>query len=187
MFKLILADPPWKYRNSFDNCADWGQANRHYNTLTFNELSALPVIEHANANCILLLWCTWPMLYDGINLISKWGFEYVTGFPWIKANDISKDFWGKVNFRVRLGLGFWVKGCSEMVLIGKRGNAAPIIDPPLGLLSPNVFHSRKPESIYEYAELFPRPYLELFARQKRDGWSSWGNEVSSDIELAISA
>ena len=178
-YKLILADPPWAYRNTYTNCSDWGQVSRHYGVLQTSEISEMPVNKVADTDSVLLLWVTWPLLLDGVTVLNSWGFEYVTGFPWVKATDVSNDLWGKLTFRVRLRIGYWVRGCSEVIMIGKRGAASPPNLPFVGLLSPNVSHSRKPDSIYEYAESLPGPYLELFARRLRPGWDSWGNEIEA--------
>lgn len=96
--------------------------------------------------------------------------------------DLFGDFCAKPTW----GLGAWVRGCSEPIFIGKRGNAAPPPDQHfLGLLSKRLQHSRKPNDIYHYAMSFPGPYLELFARSKVDGWDSWGNEVECDVEIPV--
>jgi len=174
-YKAILADPPWRYQNS--GCR--GACENHYNTMQYNDIKALPVSQIADQNAVLFLWCTWPMLVEGIDLINAWGFIYKTGFPWVKIKSVSKDLWGKLEIKVGYGIGFWVRGATEMVLIGTKGSPAPSKHGFIGLLSPNLFHSRKPESLYEYIETLEGPYLELFARSKRKDWTSWGNEVET--------
>ena len=100
--------------------------------------------------------------------MQAWGFDYVTGFPWIKL-----DGGGVPNY----GVGYWVRGCSEFVFIGKRGDASPPrLEGFLGLMSPNLHHSRKPDSLHEYAETLPGPYLEVFARRNRPNWYCFGNQ-----------
>jgi N6-adenosine-specific RNA methylase IME4 len=78
-----------------------------------------------------------------------------------------------------------VRGCSEFVLIGRRGNVSPPAGDVVGLLSENFGHSRKPDSLHEYAELLPGPYLEMFARRPRAGWDVWGNQVAGSITLPV--
>ena len=116
--------------------------------------------------------------------MNQWGFKYLTGFPWIKAKDVSTDLWGKLKFRIRYGIGYWVAGYSELVLIGKRGKPNLPSKNFCGLLSPNVTHSKKPNSLYEYAESLEGPYLELFARRVRKGWDAFGNEIENSIAMS---
>jgi N6-adenosine-specific RNA methylase IME4 len=177
---VILADPPWAYRNGGN-----GAAANHYPTMTAASLCALPVAELAGRDAVLLLWATWPQMREAMDLVDAWGFRYVTGLPWIKVRGHPQaDLWGEIAYRPTWGTGFWVRSCSEPLLIAKRGNARPPLDPPLGLLSRNFQHSRKPDNVYDYAEALPGPYLELFARRPRPGWDAWGNEVEGSIELA---
>lgn len=182
-YGVILADPPWSYNNSGTR----GAAANQYPTMSTAEIAALPIKNLAADNCVLLLWATWPKLFEEPGpkeVIGAWGFEYVTGFPWVKVTGVSKTLWGKLEISVPYGVGFWARGTSEPLLICRRGKAEPPPNGFIGLLSPNLFHSRKPEDIYHYAESLPGPYLELFARRPREGWDVWGNEVESTIKLA---
>lgn len=178
-YGVVLADPPWNYANS--GCR--GAAENHYPTMTLKEICAMPISETAADDAVLLLWTTWPQLREGLEVIAAWGFEYITGFPWIKiVGEPSKDRWGELDIKPQYGVGFWVRGCSEPLLIARRGKVSPPVDGFIGLLSENLRHSRKPENIYHYAESLPGPYLELFARRKRLGWNSWGNQIGSEQE-----
>ena len=105
--------------------------------------------------------------------------------PWLKVSSVTNGLFGEVEFKSPYGVGFWVRGCSEPILIAKRGKAKPPTDGFIGLLSPNMFHSRKPDSIYEYAESLPGPRLEMFARRKREGWDVFGNEVKGSIHIKV--
>lgn len=187
LYKTIIADPPWKYRNEFRDCGNCGQAVAHYPVMSTDAIAALNVSKIADANSVLLLWITFPMLPDGIKVLSSWGFNYVTAFPWIKIKDVSKDLWGSLQIRIRWGIGFWVRGVSELLMIGKKGTPAPPKVDFVGLLSPSIVHSKKPKSLYEYAETLSGPYLELFARKKRDGWDAWGNEIVGDEVSKLTA
>lgn len=189
-YKVILADPPWQYhRNS-----GFGVAENHYNTMSLEDIKALPVKELSDRNSVLLLWATWPFLDQAFELVEYWGFEYKTIIPWIKIKSIDIDMFDSVpTIESQWGVGFWARGCSEPLLVCKRGNIKHPADPPLGLierryddpifLGPRLQHSRKLESVYQYAELFDGPYLELFARRQRNGWDVFGNEVESSIAL----
>lgn len=115
-----------------------------------------------------------------MRVIHAWGFTYKTGLPWIKADGVEQTLWGGLDFKPFYGCGFWIRGCSEPILIAKRGNAKPLTSDFVGLISPNAEHSRKPDDLYTLAERYPGPRLEMFARRKRPGWDVWGNEVDSD-------
>lgn len=182
-YRVIIADPPWRYGGGGESFR--GSAEHHYPTVTPQELGEIPVKDWADpAGCVLLLWSTWPMLPTALGLIGAWGFEYVTGFPWLKLQGAPQlTLEGGWSYRPSYGVGFWARGCSEMVLVARRGNPAP---PPLnfvGILSERFEHSRKPENLYEYAESMPGPYLELFARRARAGWDAWGNEIQNTLKV----
>lgn len=177
-FGVILADPPWNYANA--GCR--GAAENHYPTMSVDEICGLPIATLANENCVLLLWTTWPQLQEGLQVIKAWGFNYITGFPWVKiTSKPSQTQWGDWKIEPQYGVGFWIRGCTEPLLIARRGKVSPPTDGLIGLLSENYRHSRKPENIYHYAETLPGPYLELFARRLRLGWNSWGNEALAAI------
>jgi N6-adenosine-specific RNA methylase IME4 len=180
-YGVIIADPPWDYSNS----ACEGAAEKIYPTMTLGQLLALPVPQLTADDCVLLMWATWPKLDEAcLPLLRGWGFQYVTGFPWVKVTDVSRNLWGMWQIKVPYGVGFWARGTTEIVLIGKRGSPKPPPNGFIGLLSPNLYHSRKPESLYDYAESMPGPYLEMFARRNRPGWDVWGNEVVCDVQLS---
>jgi site-specific DNA-methyltransferase (adenine-specific) len=178
-YRTILADPPW----GKDNFGP--KISSHYPLMSDDDICALPVESISDDNAILILWSTWTHLKTAMRVIDSWGFTYVAGFPWIKLQDPPMvDLFGEFRFRPTWGLGSWIRGCSEPILLGRRGNAAP--DPTvnfLGLMSKRLQHSRKPEDIYEYANSFPGPHVELFARQPVDGWDVWGNEVESTASI----
>ena len=178
-YHVILADPPWAYRNA--GCR--GCAADQYKTMSLADIRELPVPKLAADNCVLLLWCTWPQMVEGFALIKAWNFDYVTGFPWIKITDCYRSLWGEVEITVPYGVGFWARGTSEPLLIARKGSVPPPDKHFVGLLSPNLFHSRKPDSVYAYAEALPGPYLELFARRQRPGWDVWGNEAEDSIDM----
>lgn len=179
-YAVILADPPWSYSNSGTR----GAALNQYPAMTNDDILRLPVADHAADDSVLLLWATWPKLAEVcLNVITAWGFKYVTGFPWVKVTDVSRNLWGELQIKTPYGIGFWARGTSEPLLVARRGNPKPPPNGFIGLLSPNLAHSRKPDDIYEYAEAMPGPYLEMFARRRRRGWDAWGNEIDSDIVM----
>lgn len=192
-FRCMIADPPWKYGGT-DQFQPAGEdtfraVRMRYPTMRTEAICALDVAALAAEDCVLLLWATLPLLPDALAVLAAWGFTYKTAMPWIKlAGDPQRDLWGAWHCTPQYGTGFWVRACAELVLIGRRGNPKP---PPeaassVGLLSANFGHSRKPENLYQYAEYFPGPYLELFGRRSRPGWTTLGDGLSGrDIADAI--
>ena len=139
----------------------------------------LPIKDIADDNCVLFLWVTAPCLIEGIELIKHWGFEYKTmGFTWVKRNKKADTwFWG---------MGYWTRANTEFCLLATKGKPKRIDAGVHQILDDRITkHSEKPQSARDrivklMGEL---PRIELFARQKTDGWDVWGNEVDSDIEL----
>jgi len=178
-FSVIVTDCPWRYRNFSDKAH--GAARAHYPGMTEGDLCRLRVDEWAADDCILAQWGTWPKLPQAVRLMEVWGFDYVTGIPWVKVTPKSGD--------IRRGVGFWTMGCSEFVLIGRKGKPVMKRDPsgtPIGLLggedqqfyAPRGKHSKKPEDIQDYLEnRFSGPYLELFATRPRERWTCWGHDT----------
>lgn len=176
-YGVILADPPWAYRNRQN-----GAAEKHYPVMSTAALTAIPVREWATDDAVLVLWSTWPMQPQAIELIDAWGFCYVSGFPWLKTTKLGSvvDMNGELIAKPMFGPGYWLRGMSEPVLIAKRGKAKPPSNSWLGLIAPVMDHSRKPANIYEYCESMPTAQyglLELFARSNRPGWVCWGDEL----------
>lgn len=180
IYRTLIADPPWRYRHG--GCE--GGVDSQYPTMTVEDICALPVSSALAPDAVLLLWTTWPKLREGLRVVDAWGFEYVTGFPWVKIQGLPQfDLTGELEIKPQYGVGYWARGCTEPLLIGKRGKASPPKNGWAGLLSPNLRHSRKPDSLYQYAESLPGPYLELFARRRRAGWDAWGDQIKADAPL----
>ncbi|MHC4104489.1 MAG: MT-A70 family methyltransferase, partial [Planctomycetota bacterium] len=173
-YNVILADPPWEYDN---NIKQWGPASLHYTSMSIPDIAHLPeAIDLRIAdNAVLFLWVTNPFLQDAFNVVSAWGFQYKTNMVWVKTN------------LQRPGSGFYIRGRHELLFICTKGSFTPLnknITPPIGsvISLPVSRHSSKPEEIYELIEtLYPGcSYIELFARQKRDQWDTWGNETDNE-------
>lgn len=176
-FGTILADPPWSYQKTTGHKKLSGYSDRKYRSLSTAELCDLPVADIVASDSVLVLWTTWPFVPDAVKVCEAWGFKYVTGLPWVKTNPNGKT--------VNYGIGYWFRGVSEPILVGKRGRAYRTNF--AGLISPAVGHSRKPAHVYELAERFPAPRLELFARTPPDqlrpaGWYQLGDECGGDGE-----
>ena len=182
-FRVILADPPWR----FETWSHRGQgkgASQHYDTMTTDDICALPVADLAARDCALFVWGCWPHLPDALRVIAAWGFDYKScGFVWVKQNAGAPVLWGDLD-NLFLGLGYGTRGNTEFCLRAARG--APKVrsraEPQL-ILSPRREHSRKPDEQYRRIEaLYDGPYLELFARQPRPGWAAWGNQTDKFAE-----
>lgn len=177
-FGTIVADPPWAYSNASKNEKLSGyvtqEGNTIYHTLTTDDICNLPVGDYAADDSVLMMWATWPFMPDALKVIDAWGFQYVTAIPMVKID--SKE-------EPKYGVGYWFRGCSEVVLVAKRTGGKSYRSNFLGILTPSMNHSRKPEHLYEVAENYPGPRLEIFARGDKafnHGWYTLGNEAYLD-------
>jgi N6-adenosine-specific RNA methylase IME4 len=186
-FKAILADPPWRFKTYNEagrkRCPDWkpfkGSPAVHYDTMSFEDLCALPVADLAADDCCLFLWITWPLLQEAVQLIDAWGFEYKTcAFDWMKARTGQIEMF-RDDGDAQVGMGFWTRSNTEPCLLAVHGKPKRLdAGVRMGIIEPRRQHSRKPDCVHDRIErLVAGPYLELFARQTRPGWSAWGNEV----------
>lgn len=179
-YQAILADPPWRYKNFQGKGSYYGDVSRHYKTMSSEELRKLNVNGISDKGCVLFMWATFPNLREALDLVRAWGFEYKTvAFVWVKMRNNMEEPRGD-------GLGFYTNSNAEIVLLGKKGKLERKSKKVKQIiLAPKRGHSKKPDEVYSrieeiYGEI---PRIELFARQKREGWDAWGNEIESDIEL----
>jgi N6-adenosine-specific RNA methylase IME4 len=173
-YGTILADPPWRFANRTGKVAPEHRRLARYETMTLDEICALPVADFADDPSHLYLWCPTALLPEGLRVMAAWGFKYKTQVYWRK---VRKD--GGSDGR---GVGFYFRNVVEPVLFGVRGSMRTLAP---GRRQVNYIeslkreHSRKPDELYPIIEACsPGPYLELFARHQRDGWAVWGDEVS---------
>ena len=148
-----------------------------YPTMSLPEIMALPVADIVNEPAHLYLWVPNALLPEGLEVMRAWGFQFKSLLVWHK---IRKD--GGSDGR---GVGFYFRNVTETVLFGVRGKKARTLAPGRSqvnlIASRKREHSRKPDELYPIIEACsPGPYLELFARGGRDGWTSWGNEANID-------
>jgi N6-adenosine-specific RNA methylase IME4 len=176
-YGTILADPPWRFVNRTGKMAPEHRRLARYNTLTTEEIAALPVAGIAANPAHLYLWVPNALLPDGLRVMSAWGFEYKSNIVWRK---IRKD--GGSDGR---GVGFYFRNVTELLLFGVRGKNARTLK--AGRTQVNYLetrkreHSRKPDEIYPIIEACSfEPRIELFARGARKGWKVWGNQATSD-------
>lgn len=180
-FPCIAIDPPWHHETYSDKGR--GRSAR-YRTLTLAELEALPVGDYATADSFLLLWITGPFLALGAHLplMRAWGFEpSAMGFVWLKSTRAAR--WGAPVHSPRswkMGLGKTTRQNAEFVILGRRGKPKRLsAGVRQEIIAPARQHSRKPELFYERAEAFaPGPRLDIFGRQKREGWTVIGDQAN---------
>lgn len=176
-YQIIYADPPWKWETYSKKGILSGFVDNHYKTMTTEDICNLPIPDLCDKNCILFLWATFPRLKDALQVLEAWGFTYKTvGFTWVKLYKKCKKY--------AHGLGYYTRSNAEICLIGRKG-AVKVINRKVKQLvvAERREHSRKPDEVRErIIELVgDLPRIELFAREKIDGWDVWGNEVKSDI------
>jgi N6-adenosine-specific RNA methylase IME4 len=173
-FATILADPPWQFTNKTGKVAPEHKRLSRYGTMRLEDIMALPVGRIAAPVAHLYLWCPNAMLPEGLAVLKAWGYTYKSNIVWHK---VRKD--GGSDGR---GVGFYFRNVTELILFGVRGKNARTLAPgrrQVNLLATRKReHSRKPDEQYELIEACsPGPYLELFARGTRKGWTSWGNQA----------
>lgn len=179
-YRVILADPPWKTEVRSDK--GLGKSpEQHYETMSLDELMALPVAQLAGRDCALFLWTRWINLEHALALIPAWGFRYVTGGSWQKRT---------VTMKKTFGTGYWYRNCTEPYLFGTKGRPLRLdrgirdsITSPLFVSSidgQRREHSRKPPEMRANIDaLFGDvPGCELFGREPWAGRDVWGNEAA---------
>lgn len=179
-YGAILIDPPWSFRSWSDKgknrapdtlVRQKGLSERHYKTMGLSDIAALPVRDLAADRCVVFLWTVDCMLPDALRIGQGWGFTFKTvAFTWTKT---------KKDGGHHVGLGYWTRGNPEQCLLFARGAPKRKSASIRQLIeAPRREHSRKPDEVYGRIEgLVDGPYLEMFARQTRAGWSSWGDET----------
>lgn len=173
-FGAVLADPPWQFVNRTGKMAPEHRRLSRYPTLGLADIARLPVAELAAPTAHLYLWVPNALLAEGLQVMAGWGFIYKTNLVWYKVRtDGGPD---------RRGVGFYFRNVTELVLFGTRGRNARTLAP--GRRLPNLLtsrkreHSRKPDELYAIVEACsPAPWLELFARHPRPGWTQWGDAM----------
>jgi N6-adenosine-specific RNA methylase IME4 len=194
-YRVILADPPWEFKHR--SAKGEGKApQQHYECMSIDEIAAMPVELLAADDCALFIWVTWPLMPHWNRIIKGWGFKFAgLAWEWIKYNPRT----GKYAF----GPGYGTRKNLEPCLLATRGKPSLRSDMPSDLFglglevdgvhsvrdfiqsmpldairAPRREHSRKPDEQYDRIEtLFDGPMIELFSRQNRAGWASWGNQV----------
>lgn len=178
-YGAILIDPPWSFRVWSEDTGNGRSASAHYQTMDVDAIAALPISDYAADNCALFCWACWPSFPDALRCIESWGFAYKTmGFVWVKGAGLPLF---PDDVKDEMGMGYWTRANTEPCILATRGKPERR-ESGRGvrqvILDKRREHSRKPDAIYSRIEaLVDGPYLEMFARQKKIGWDSWGNET----------
>lgn len=194
-YAAIVADPPWHFRArtalQVGNWTSRRDAEKHYPVMGLEDIKAMPVRDIAAKDAHLFIWTTGPCLRQTFEVIEAWGFRYsAVAFTWVKL----KRSFDAMQLRVlptlesdlHVGLGLTTRKNAEFCLLARRGNARRIAKNVREIiLSPVREHSRKPDEVYGRVQQYcAGPYLELFSRQSRQGWETWGNEATKFDEAA---
>jgi len=163
-FSIVYADPPWEYDFS---PSDSRSVENQYPTMPLEDIKILPVEDVCSEDALLFLWCPPAFAKKAIAVLEAWGFSYRTNMVWVKPS---------------IGAGQWVRQQHELLLIGRKGKFPT---PEQEYRVPSVFqaergkHSEKPPIVYGLIEqMYPdMRRIELFARDRREGWVAWGNQA----------
>ncbi len=175
-FGLIMADPPWSYQMRSEKGYDRAP-EAHYQTMDIEAIKALPVSALAARDCLLWLWALGPQLPQALEVISAWGFTFKTSGHWAKVGKSGKQ---------HFGTGYILRNAGEPYIIATRGAPKTARTVRSVIIAPVREHSRKADEAFAAAEkLMPDAQrVELFSRQHREGWASWGDEAGKFREVA---
>jgi N6-adenosine-specific RNA methylase IME4 len=173
-YNVIVIDPPWEVKK-IQNKQRPNQVEMDYPMMSIDAIKNMPIRNLADDNSWLFLWTTQKYLWDSKAILEGWGFHHKLTMVWEKTYGRSAGM-ALYGFR-------WN---AEFILVGTLGKKDMF---PKSKLIPAVFqaenirHSQKPERFYKLIEPLGENRIDIFARQKREGWDVWGNEVESDITL----
>jgi N6-adenosine-specific RNA methylase IME4 len=176
-FSTILADPPWRFSNRTGKVAPEHRRLDRYSTMSLEMIKELRVKDVSAKNAHLYLWVPNALLPEGMQVMEAWGFRYVSNIIWAKRR---KD--GGPDGR---GVGFYFRNVTEILLFGVKGSLrtmAPARSQVNMIETRKREHSRKPDEQYDLIEACsPGPFLEMFARHPKNGWSVWGDEAQEEV------
>ncbi|HWX63080.1 MT-A70 family methyltransferase [Bradyrhizobium sp.] len=175
-YDVVVVDPPWKWKARSPN-GEGKSASKHYSVMTLDEIKTLPVRALLKKDAIVYLWATSPLLDEAIAIMKGWGITYKSCFVWRKVTRKGK---------VRMGCGYLARTTHEIVLVGTVGKPRKFTKVPASCFDGIAReHSRKPDEFYQMiTERTPgRRRADVFAREKREGWDVWGDEVGKFSSL----
>ena len=178
-YPTIVADPPWRYDTPHTVGDGSKGAGAMYPSMTNEELMMLPIGAWAQDDAHLYLWVTNAHMAASYRLVTAWGFEPKTIITWVKGRIEGNRLVQHV------GLGTHYRTATEHVLFCVRGRLQPMNhNATTAFIAPRGEHSEKPAAFYDMVEhMSPGPYLDVFSRRQRMGWSTWGNEAYNPDDL----
>jgi N6-adenosine-specific RNA methylase IME4 len=182
-FKAILADPPWPFA-TWSHKGQGRSGEAHYGTMTQEDMEAMPVAEIAAEDAVLFMWIVQTQIPQAVRLVEAWGFDLKSvAFYWGKGAGLPLF---PDDVLLRMGMGMWTRAEFEQCWLATRGKPKRLhADVRQGIIEPRREHSRKPDCVHGRIErLVEGPYLELFARAPRAGWTVWGNETDKFAQVA---
>lgn len=165
-YRIIYADPPWSYDNTQP---DYHKEQRdHYPVMSIEEICSIPIRDICENDAVLFLWVTSPILEESFKVIHSWGFKYKASFIWDK---------------IKHNMGHYNSVRHEFLLVCTRGSCQPDVRKLFDsvITEERTEHGKKPECVYEIIETL-YPYgkrIELFARNKRNGWEAYGHQANA--------
>ena len=172
----ILADPPWYFANRSE-AGEGKNPVAHYDCMLLADIMAMDMAFVGAADCALVMWATAPMLPEALQVMAAWGFGFKTAGAWAKQSSTGQEW--------AFGTGYIVRSAAEFILVGTRDEPRIKSKSVRNLIvAPIREHSRKPDAAHEMCEaLFDGPFLELFGRAPREGWTVWGNQADKFAEV----
>ncbi len=181
-YQIIYADPAWKFKYYGKSDDRYRRAEGHYTVSSLEDMKKIPIKDIADDNCVLFMWAIYPMLSHALELMEAWGFKFKTvAFTWVKKNKTNSDFF--------FGMGYWTRANCEICLLGTKGKPKRVDSSvPQLVIANRREHSRKPDEVRKRIVklLGDLPRIELFARDRKQGWDAWGNEVPTECQNTIS-
>lgn len=179
--RVVVADPPWLFGDALPGKGRG--ASKHYPCMVSTAIARLRLPPIA-PDAVLFLWRVAAMQADALMVAREWGFEPKAEVVWVKTTRRAAPDAGAT--KLAFGMGRQVRNCHEVCLIATRGRVPPrsrsirsVFFAPVGV------HSAKPNAFYELVEeMHEGPYLELFARRERPGWTTVGSDLGTTLEVA---
>jgi N6-adenosine-specific RNA methylase IME4 len=184
-YQVVYADPPWRFKNYSDKWHEGREESRwvgnQYGLMNTDDVGRLDIPSIVADDAALFLWATYPSLPAALHVIEAWGFTYKTcAFTWAKMTKTGSGWF--------TGMGFWTRSNAELCLLATRGHPKRVSKSVRQLVvAPVRRHSEKPDAVRDrIVDLMGDvPRIELFARQRTEGWSTWGDEIECDVEIPL--
>lgn len=179
-FAVVAADPPWQFDDRLPGRSRG--AERNYPCMPVSALERL-ILPPIADNAVLLLWRVAAMQEEALRIVRAWGFTLKSELVWVKTTKRASVDAGAT--KLAFGMGRQVRAAHEVCLIATRGKVRPLVRNQRSVFfAPRARHSEKPDAFYEIAErTWAGPRVELFARRERENWTTYGNEIGTELEV----